>query len=294
MKIAWLVIAVAACSARAPLADDVAMFCGAWEANGRPARIGAMAEYIASRIKTAEMRDVFAGIGPEDDSWPQLFKSLHSMVDRVGVTSCPTLEWMEKTYVPGLRPVAATTHELVLTLSAAGVMTTTDRGAAPTELAGADLAVWLRAAVMRDPDIALSVIAEPAVTFERVLAIRDAAKSEGLERFAFGTEAAHLVPFTFQQATAGAQPTANLVVEFSASGEVFVAGNLVADSDLDAVFRAAAARDRKTGFVAVADASVPVGNMVAVLVRAQNAGLTVYALGPKDIRQTRQLPKKRP
>ena len=217
MRIAFVVMAIAACSGRAApehvLADDVAMFCGAWQANGGPARMSDLEDYIASRIKSTELREVFARIGPDDDSWPQLYSSLHS----------------EKKY-PVRPPAVRESPELVLTVSAGGAVS--DHGA---PIATADVEMRARAAYVRDRETSVSIIADPAVPFQRVLTILDAAKRVGLARFAFGADAAHLIRLPRQRTTDGSSTTPGLMIGFATNGDVVVAGNAVADASLDGV-----------------------------------------------------------
>ncbi len=280
MKLAWLVIAVAACSGRdALLADDVAMFCGAWEANGRPERISDLSQYIATRIQSTELRDAFAHTGPGDDP-SHLLRSLHSIVDRIGVKSCPTLDWMDRTYPPR-RPVAQEASELVLTLSATGGVTASDRGAPAQTTGDADLELRLRATAMRDPETELSIVADPAVPVQSLVALLEAGKNVGLARLAFGTDAAHLIRLARARATSGASTAPNLVIDIGPKGEVVVGGKVVADTELDALLRAAAARDLHTELVASVDPKARVGDVVGVLGRGQRAGLTNFALGSR-------------
>src|SRR5450432_922462 len=105
----------------AQLADDVVMFCRAWESDGRPTNISALAAYLASHIKSKELLSMFA-IPPEGD--PD-FKKLHALVREAGVTSCPTLDWMETKYARPI-PAAPTPSSVVLEISTRGDTTVSD------------------------------------------------------------------------------------------------------------------------------------------------------------------------
>lgn len=72
---------------------------------------------------------------------------------------------------------------------------------------------------------------------------------------------------------------ASLVLVVPVSGDVQVNGKLVAEKDLDNLFRAAFARDKTTQVVLQADRGVSHGRVVDLMERAKNAGLTRLAIG---------------
>jgi hypothetical protein len=101
-------VAVAACTPRhdadRQLEADVRLFCGAWEAHGRPANVSALAGDLARQIKSPALLEVFAEIAP--DGAPAPFEKLRAIVRHVGVAECPTLDWLETRQPARAAPVS--------------------------------------------------------------------------------------------------------------------------------------------------------------------------------------------
>jgi biopolymer transport protein ExbD len=72
---------------------------------------------------------------------------------------------------------------------------------------------------------------------------------------------------------------ASLVIQVPVSGDVVVAGTVVPADELETVFRAAYARDKRTQVVLQADRGVPHGKVVGIMAQAKAAGLTRLAIG---------------
>lgn len=72
---------------------------------------------------------------------------------------------------------------------------------------------------------------------------------------------------------------ASLVLLIPVQGDIVVGGKVIADADIDNLFRAAFARDKNTQLVLQADKGVPHGRVVNVMERAKAAGLTRLAIG---------------
>src|SRR5262245_20271207 len=72
---------------------------------------------------------------------------------------------------------------------------------------------------------------------------------------------------------------ASLVLVVPTSGNIQVNGKIVADADIDNLFRAAFARDKTTQVVLQADRGVSHGRVVDLMERAKQAGLTRLAIG---------------
>ena len=72
---------------------------------------------------------------------------------------------------------------------------------------------------------------------------------------------------------------AALVLVVPVTGDVQVKGQVIADKDLDNLFRAAFARDQSTQVVLQADRGVSHGRVVDLMERAKQAGLTHLAIG---------------
>jgi hypothetical protein len=99
MRLVFVLVLVAGCKsqpAQAPLVADVKLFCGAWEERGRPAKMTELATYLSSKIKSTELLEGFAGIGPDGTG----IDSIEEVVRKAGVTSCPTLDWMREKVSP--------------------------------------------------------------------------------------------------------------------------------------------------------------------------------------------------
>jgi len=71
---------------------------------------------------------------------------------------------------------------------------------------------------------------------------------------------------------------ASLVIDIS-SDQTFVHGKAMGDADLDNVFRAAFARDKRTQVILRADRGTQHGRVVGIMERAKAAGLTRLAIG---------------
>ena len=67
---------------------------------------------------------------------------------------------------------------------------------------------------------------------------------------------------------------ASLIIVIPVTGDVEIAGKLVADADLDNLFRAAYARDQTTQVILQADRAVPHGRVVNLMERAKASGLS--------------------
>lgn len=73
----------------------------------------------------------------------------------------------------------------------------------------------------------------------------------------------------------------SLVLEITLTGEIYVGGKRFRDSDLEGVFRHAAARDRETQVILRADTGVQLGRAVQIMERARLAGLGRIAVATK-------------
>lgn len=86
---------LAACSSsKAPSADfknDVTVFCGAID-EGPMTSLVDLGPRILSRIRTDEFKRLFDM--RETDPAGALFDRLEAAAKRVGLTACPTLDWM--------------------------------------------------------------------------------------------------------------------------------------------------------------------------------------------------------
>ena len=72
---------------------------------------------------------------------------------------------------------------------------------------------------------------------------------------------------------------ASLVLIIPLAGDIDVGGKRIPDADIDALFRAAFARDKNTQLVLKADKGVQHGRVVNLMERAKQAGLTRLAIG---------------
>jgi biopolymer transport protein ExbD len=72
---------------------------------------------------------------------------------------------------------------------------------------------------------------------------------------------------------------ATLMLVIPLNGDVVVGGKVMADADIDGLFRAAFARDKSTQVVLKADKGVQHGRVVNLMERAKQAGLTRLAIG---------------
>ncbi len=258
--------------------DDVAVFCRAWESNGRPARISELAEYLASHLKGAELPKVFAAIPPDGD--PELFDKLHAIVRAAHVTSCPTLDWMEKTYPVATATAPPVPASLVFVIGAHGSLTLSDHGGAPTELSAADLELRLRAAVARGPTTEVVVIAEPTVAIERVVGILDLVRSNGVAHLAIGLDATDVHALDTPRAvTSDAVAPAEVVIAIRANGEIAVGSKVMSETALGDVLQAEASHTPRARVVIEAVRTAPVGAVIGILDRVKRAGLTRFAIG---------------
>ena len=71
----------------------------------------------------------------------------------------------------------------------------------------------------------------------------------------------------------------SLVLTVPLQGDIDVGGKSIPDAELDNLFRAAFARDKKTQVVLKADKGVQHGRVVNLMERAKQAGLTRLAIG---------------
>jgi len=160
-----------------------------------------------------------------------------------------------------------------------GDTTVSDRGAPPKTAPDADLEHWLLIAFTRDHATEVVVVAEPAVTMQRVLEILNLAKSNGLSRFAIGLDAAHVYTLATPQAQSGSGTMPDeLVISIRANGEVVVRGTVISDSSLDGLLQAEASRGPLEVVVLVAG-TAQIGELVTVMDRAKRGGLTRFAIG---------------
>jgi biopolymer transport protein ExbD len=169
--------------------------------------------------------------------------------------------------VPDPRPTGAA--KLVIKIAASGDIT-----AAGKALEDADVDSLLAAAVKRDANVAVVIVADKTLAHGRVVAILDRAKRAGVTRLGIG--------FPDDQNTAPTvtadpkHPT--LVISIPATGDVLVGAKQVPDAELDKYLAGIVAKNKDVRVAVEADQAVTYARVWGILDRAKKAGIKMIGV----------------
>lgn len=161
-----------------------------------------------------------------------------------------------------------------------------------TFVTDAELGAALSAAVADYPG-GIVLMADPTVSYARILAVIEHAKKAGFSTLVFGNDRdAPPTRRLLSAAAASIAKKASLVITIPASGDVFVGARRVPDADLDKALAAVAERETETPIVVTADLSVSTARVLRLIMRARRAGLRDLAI--ESQRPKTRSPARRP